>query len=131
MIQKFIERFLSQETKIKAVLSKAHPANYEALVHSLIEVLTVQPEDDFDSKPDPERIVCIDHGDDQGTLLFIVGETDYQPSTYWALTVNYGSCSGCDTLQSISEYSNKKPTKTQVGEYWTLMLHLLQSMKQI
>lgn len=43
-------------------------------------------------------------------------------------TNDYGSCSGCDTLLSISHYDDGFPTEEQVNEYMTLSLHLVQRM---
>lgn len=50
-----------------------------------------------------EKIVEIDHGDWQGTLLYVIPLDTYQPSDYEYLmtSVGYGSCSGCDTLQHL------------------------------
>lgn len=50
-----------------------------------------------------EKIVEIDHGDYQGTLLYVIPLDTYQPSDYEYLmtSVGYGSCSGCDTLQHL------------------------------
>ena len=39
---------------------------------------------------------------------------------------DYGSCSGCDLLESIREYDGGLPTEEQVKEYMMLELHLLQ-----
>ena len=36
------------------------------------------------------------------------------------------SCSGCDTLLSISEYGDGLPDDSQVNDYMDLCLHLLQ-----
>lgn len=43
-------------------------------------------------------------------------------------TNSYGSCSGCDTLLSISRYDTEFPSEEQVNEYMTLSLHLFQRM---
>lgn len=52
---------------------------------------------------DTTEITEIDGGDYQGTLLFLVPFNTYQPSynEYLMTYVYYGSCSYCDTLQSI------------------------------
>jgi len=50
-----------------------------------------------------DKIHEIDDGDYQGTLLYIIPFQTYQPAEneYLMTFVNYGSCSGCDTLQAI------------------------------
>lgn len=128
MIAEFVERWEKNKGLLRDKFATAHPANYESIVKSVVEIL--HDEDEYDS-PDPLRIHCIDDGDWQGTLLFVVGATGYQPSTYWAVKVGYGSCSGCDTLQAISGYSDDPPTEEQTGDYMTLALHVVQGLKEI
>lgn len=54
---------------------------------------------------DLDNITEIDDGDYQGTLLFLIPFDTYQPSEaeYFMTYVDYGSCSVCDTLQSIQD----------------------------
>ena len=42
--------------------------------------------------------------------------------------VDYGSCSGCDTLQSIQSFSGDKPTDSQLKDYMTLCKDLVCNM---
>jgi hypothetical protein len=75
--------------------------------------------------------VVIDHGNYQGTLIFIVGETGYQPSRYWYCGVYYGSCSGCDTFEAVRgyrDYDQPAPPR-EIEGYLTLALHMLQSIE--
>lgn len=77
--------------------------------------------------PDPERIHQIDDGDYQGTLVFVIGAQGYQPSTYWATSVGYGSCSGCDALEDAWGYGDQHDYE---GLY-SLTLHMLQGAERI
>ena len=79
--------------------------------------------------PDPERIHEIDDGDYQGTLVYIIGDDSYQPNQYWYVRIAYGSCSGCDTLESIRNYDGGPPKESQVDDYMTLCLHIIQQLK--
>jgi hypothetical protein len=128
MIQGFVNRFLSDDgqAQLRAAFAK-HPEDYTAIVKAVVQVVSVEDYDD----PDPERIHRIDDGDYQGTLVFVIAAKGYQPSDYWYVKVGYGSCSGCDTLQSISNYSDAPPTEEQVKEYMTLALHVVQGMKKM
>ena len=127
MIQEFVDRFMAAEADLLARFSAAHPASYEEIVRAVVE--TVRGEE-YDS-PDPERIHEIDDGDYHGTLVYVIGAGGYQPSDYWYVKVGYGSCSGCDTLQAISGYSDEPPTAEQAREYWTLALHVVQGLKRM
>ena len=130
MIQKYVDRCMAAG---KSVLPRKHPESYAELVKWTIEA--IRDPDEY-NEPDPERIHVIDDGDYQGTLLFVIGATGYQPDQYWCVKVNYGSCSGCDTLQSIrDDYSNfeerESVTDEQAHEYWMLALHLVQGLKEL
>ena len=71
---------------------------------------------------DLNHITMIDNGDYQGTLLFVIPFKTYQPceSEYLMTYVGYGSCSGCDTLMSITGYKSGPPTEEQVSDLLTL-----------
>lgn len=120
MIKEFIERWEINKNSLRTSFSTSHPESYENLVQRVISIL---------EDPDPERIHKIDDGDYQGTLVFVIGEKGYQPSAYWYVKVEYGSCSGCDTLESIRSYSDETPTEEQVNDYMTLALHIVQGLK--
>jgi hypothetical protein len=128
VIQAFVQRFDSQREVLLQKFRESHPKDYMAIVRAVVELLSDVYE--YDS-PDPERIHQIDDGDYQGTLLFVVGAQGYQPSTYWAVTVGYGSCSGCDTLEAIRDYSDGDPTEEQAKNYLTLALDILRGLKRI
>lgn len=85
------------------------------------------------TKYDIDKITVIDDGDYQGTQLFFIPTTAYQPdaSEYLWVSNYYGSCSGCDTLQAINDYEDGLPTPEQVQEYMGLALHLIQRMKPL
>ena len=126
MIPEFVTAWDRRKGEVEAKIKAKHPESYGELVRWVVEILN---DDASYQSPDPERIVEIDHGEYQGTLVFVIAEDGYQPSTYWAVRVYYGSCSGCDTLQSISGYSDDLPTDVQVADYMTLALHVLQGIR--
>lgn len=127
MIQDFINRWENGgRDRCKSAFSGAHPSNYAAVLKTLIDSLF--PEADYHD-PDSSRITTIDDGHHQGTLVFVVAAKTYQPDDYWYTKVNYGSCSGCDTLQRIQEWDDGLPTEQQAADYTTLALHMLQGMK--
>lgn len=129
MIDKFVKAWDEKKDKVRAQFAAAPPRSYEEIVKAVVEILA--DEDEYYA-PDPGRIHCIDDGDYQGTLLFVIAANNYQPSKYWAVYVSYGSCSGCDTLQAISDYSyGEPPTEEQLNDYMTLALHILQGLKEI
>lgn len=128
MDMELVNRFdATGRTALTALWSMNNPQSYDDIFTELCKVLKHAG---YPSGPDPERITVIDHGECQGTRVFVVGESGYQPSTYWIACVSYGSCSGCDTFERISEYSDTvTPEKT--AEYVTLALHMLQSMRRV
>lgn len=124
MIQPFIDRFIASEAKIRERLATKHPEGYIDIVRLVVEHIAEEGE----YHPDPQRIHQIDDGDYQGTLVFVIGAEGYQPHDYWYVRVSYGSCSGCDTLQGITDYSGESPTAEQVNDYWALALHVAQGL---
>jgi hypothetical protein len=126
MIQAFVNNFMANKEKLRTEMTK-HPENYLELVKWVIAVLD---EDEEGRKPDAEKVHVVDDGNYQGTLLFLIPETTYQPSDYWFVKVAYGSCSGCDTLEHIRGYRHGyTPTPDEVNQYLTLMLHVVQGLK--
>lgn len=79
---------------------------------------------------DAGKITQIDNGDYQGALIFLIPMNTYQPTEYEYLMtyVDYGSCSGCDTLQAIQDWGEKKLTEPQVKDFMTLCRDLVCSI---
>lgn len=125
MIQEFVDRFMLAKQEMVAALELAHPESYDDLVSRVVKVCAGEA---YYEVPDADRITVIDHGEYQGTRLYIIAAQGYQPSIYWFIFVSYGSCSVCDTFLSIRDYDDEHPTSKQANEYWTLMLHMVQSM---
>ncbi len=131
MIGLFVTRFDAARDKLREQFRATRPDDYDALVKAVI--VAIGDGEERYREPDPERITRIDHGDYQGTLLFVIGAGGYQPDTYWATKVGYGSCSGCDTLQAIHEDGvyGEPSTDEQVRQYMELALHIVQGLKEI
>lgn len=79
---------------------------------------------------DSNRITEIDDGDYQGTLLYVIPQYTYQPCEYEYLMtyVSYGSCSYCDTLQSIQDFRSNEVSKEQIDGFMRLCKDLLTAM---
>jgi len=129
MLMDLVARYDDKKEELRAKLAVAHPS-YEDIVKYVVE--TVTDPDEYDSL-DPNRIHVIDDGAYQGTLLFVIGAKGYQPSKYWSVYVDYGSCSGCDTLEGIRRMSGygDLPNEEQVKDYMTLALHIVQGIREI
>ena len=127
MEKEFIERWEADKHLVEEQFKTEHPACYKSIVTAVVKVLT---SGEYGS-PDPERIHEINDGDYQGTLLYLIADNSYQPSDYWFVKVSYGSCSGCDTLEGIGNYSSEPPDEDQVKQYMTLALHIVQGLKPL
>lgn len=129
MIQAFVNEYMKNKELVREAFSAKHPENYEDIIR-----IVWQYASELDtSLPYTGKIHTIDDGDYQGTLLFLIPEGEWQPSTYYYVLVNYGSCSGCDTLQGIQSecYSCEVPNEKQIEDYMTLTLHIVQGIKVI
>lgn len=93
--------------------------DYDELVKVAFDVIYNQNNESLGRGLDTEHITVIDNGEYQGTLLFLIPFDTYQPSEseYLLTYVGYGSCSGCDTLQWIYDYTEGKK---QVDELLSL-----------
>jgi len=129
MIQEFVKAWESRKGEIEAMFRAKHPEDYAEIVKAVVMILNADSED-YD-RPDPERITGIDHGHYQGTLLFVIAGSGYQPDNFWFVKVGYGSCSGCDTLERIRDYDDAPPSDEQVADYMTLALHIVQGLKPL
>lgn len=129
MINEFVERFMKNKGAVRAIFEAQHPSDYSAIVAAVVNAVTDSDADG--NAPDSGRIHCIDDGDYQGTLVFVIAAKGYQPSAYWYVMVDYGSCSGCDTLEAIRGYTEEPPTESQVDQYMTLALHIVQKLRKM
>ncbi|HSE44242.1 MAG TPA: hypothetical protein VLA89_02825 [Gemmatimonadales bacterium] len=129
MIQTFVDRWEQNKHIAEDEFRREAPQSYTAVVKAA--VLAIKGDAYDEHNLDPERIHVIDDGHYQGTLLFVIGAEGYQPSTYHAVAVSYGSCSGCDTLEAIRGYSDEPATDDQIAQYMTLAMHIVQGMRQI
>lgn len=95
----------SEENKsiLRDSFKKECPSSYKEIIEKIIPVISTDTYGEH--ALDQSRIHEIDDGNYQGTLVYIIASKGYQPSVYYAVYVNYGSCAGCDTLQSIVTYS--------------------------
>ena len=129
MITKITDKFIENSEQVKQKLREgSNSYSYVELVKLVLE--TVKNEDAYRTF-DTDRIHQIDDGEYQGTLVFVIGATEYQPDDYWYVKVGYGSCSGCDTLAAINSYGEGRPTEQQVQDYYTLCLHIAQGLRQM
>jgi hypothetical protein len=128
MIQTFVDRFMAATETLKKEFREKRPEGYTGLVTRLIEAITDVEYTEYN--PDPKRITVINHGDYQGTMLFIIAAKGYQPSKYWSIFVDYGSCSGCDAFEANQGWDDEIPEK-EVDGNWTMMLHMVQGMKVV
>lgn len=131
MIEALTAAWPQIEAKLTEKYTAAAPGSYDAIFADLVEAW---PDDEYERRPDPERITTIDHGDYQGTRLFIVAAEGYQPYTFWSCAVSYGSCSGCDAFEAIrddSYWNDEGPTEQAVKDYVSLARHMLQAVKEV
>lgn len=101
--------------------------SYDDLIKLVVNCILNSEDDRWDA----EEITTIDNGDYQGTLLFLIPANTYQPCEYEYLMtfVGYGSCSGCDLLQSIqNNWSHERLTYEQIKDFMMLCKGLVENM---
>lgn len=130
MIKEFVNAWNKNKDKLREYFEtheQIEYVDYGKLVNLILD-LVVNPEIDYGEWINVREL---DDGHYQGTLVFIFHRKTYQPSiSDYAFTyVDYGSCSGCDTLQRIWSYHHGLPSEQQVKDYMTLCLHIIQRCK--
>lgn len=101
--------------------------SYADLVKFAFEKIYNTGMTNYGKKLDVDRITEIDNGDYQGTLLFVIPFKCYHPGEddYLMTYIGYGSCSVCDTLQSIQDFSEDTLTGEQVKDFMNLCKDIL------
>lgn len=128
MIQQVIKQFDQNRDKLKLRLSNENNiSSYRDLVNILLSVISDEDNLDFDY----EELTSIDHGHYQGTEIFIFPVKEYQPRDYYYFCVDYGSCSGCDTLQHVLYDYCDNETQKKIDGLFTLCLHMAQSIRKL
>ena len=135
MIQEIIKKWEENKYKLEEYFSTTKQekfASYEAIVQQIFELVINSDEDSYE-RFNVNKMTVIDDGNYQGTQIFIIPKDTYQPNIddYLITHTYYGSCSGCDVIEGIRNYSSGLPTEQQVKEYMILALHLVQKMKRI
>lgn len=128
MEMEFVKQFEEHKSEVRDWISNMkehHSLRYSDLVENLFRICFEEWNE--------INMVEIDHGHYQGTKLWFIPRDTYQPSyDDYVWTMNYyGSCCGCDTLQSIQgiSWDDEKPSEEQINDYMMLMLHLVQNIK--
>ena len=135
MIQEIVNIYMKHKEELRKQFAEKHPEDYKEIVKMVFELIEKHSDGLSYTNlncPDTSKIHEIDDGSYQGTLLYLVPDSGYMPSGYYYVFINYGSCSGCDTLEGIRQYEgDKKPDEQQIKDYMTLCLHIVQAIKVI
>ena len=121
---------LNNNELLNHVLNKNENDPLEYLEYKDLVKLTVMFILNDENEWSANKIKEIDDGDNQGTLLYLIPEDTYQPdsSEYLMTFVEYGSCSGCDTLQRIQCFLDTKSRDKSIDDLMNLCKDLICNM---
>jgi hypothetical protein len=110
--------------------TQLNTCDYRYLLSLVVEHILNPGLPSSESRWSARKITTIDDGDYQGTLMFLIPKDCYQPSEseYLLTFIDYGSCSGCDTLMGIQGLDNVPPTEQQLKDYMVLCKALVENM---
>lgn len=142
MIKEFVERFDANRDNLREAFKKYHERigddeeyafddwkiEYKDIVKEVVKVIH-DPNGYSFKEPDPERIHEIDDGHYQGTLVYVIAASGYQPDEYWYVRVSYGSCSCCDALEYAT--SSTRTVEQTLDDIMLLALHIVQGMRKM
>ena len=124
-LEKWDKNKTALENEIRKNYKKYMTCAYIELVKSVVNFVMNDENNSSFNRWDAERIHEIDDGDYGGTLIYLIPTDDYEPSAsdYLVTFVEYGTCSGCDTLlylQSLIDCDAASFTDNQIKEYMQL-----------
>ena len=121
---------LNNNKLLNHVLNRNDDDPLEYLEYKDLVKLTVMFILNDENEWNEDKIKEIDDGDYQGTLLYLIPEDTYQPnsSEYLMTFVEYGSCSGCDTLQAIQCFLDTKDRDKNIDDLMNLCKDLICNM---
>ena len=121
---------LDNNKLLNHVLNKNDDDPLEDLEYKDLVKLTVMFILNDENEWDANKIKEIDDGDYQGTLLYLIPEDTYQPNSaeYLMTFVEYGSCSGCDTLQGIQCFLDTRSRDEGIDDLMNLCKDLICNM---
>lgn len=134
--------FINQWDKNKQVLrnyfkttNQSEYSEYIDIVKALFKYCITTGEFGYE-KWNTDDIIVLKGNGCEGDILFIINEVEQYSLGDSVLTgIDYGSCSGCDTLMRIRSinYENDEglPTKEQIDQYMLVCLHLVQKLRYL
>lgn len=130
MLKYCLRKWNENKKKLEEELLKDPDLNsceYKHIVKKVVDIILNTNENNPWSSA---SITEIDNGDYQGTLLYLIPRDTYQPSEYQYLMtyVDYGSCSGCDTLQGIQNCSDETISEDQLKDFMSLCKDIVTNM---
>ena len=137
MVQEIIKKWDERKNNLESYFRSAKQGDdsltYTKIVKKMFELVINDEDNNRYKNYNIEKMTIIDDGDYQGTQIFIIPKDTYQPSVsdYLITDTYYGSCSGCDTLQAILDYTDEPYTDEQVKDLMTLALHLVQKLRTL
>jgi len=134
MIAALVEQWNARQEVLRAKYSTQHPGSYSAILQDLLTLVLTAPVDFRYGSLDASKVVRVDHGDYQGTEIYLIPLSTYQPSAedYVWFSNEYGSCSGCDAFSAVRDNYGRwddPPNEKQTEGYMSLALHMVQRMK--
>lgn len=139
MIQQFVKQWEANKHKLETHFKVYPPKEYTDIVKALFRLIITtvyKSESDNDQYGiDIDALTLLNHGSFCGTLIYIIPLKTYYPDRgeYIVTSVDYGSCSHCDTFERVMQdfYYEKTEvlTKKQLEGLMTLALHIVQETK--
>ena len=105
-----------------------HYTRYSRIVESLFNICFVDEENN--SLFDTSKMVQIDNGEYQGTLIYVIPYDTYQPNIHQHVYTHiyYGSCNLCDMLGIVLNQDN---INDQVNGLMSIALQFVQRIKKM
>lgn len=129
MINELIPQWEENKHRVRQWVSETPMSqiDYLSIVKAVFRLAIIKTMDGF-YEWNHDGVIESEFGAYSGNSVYLIPSHDYNAETIVATHTAYGSCSGCDTILSISRYEDGLPNSEQVDEYMTLALHLVQKL---
>lgn len=129
MIQRFVDAWERGKKPLRLFFQEK-PGSYDDVVVAVLSAMRFAvPEGERIHFPDPACTTVIEGVDYHGANTYILSTTGGgEPE--WYVRVSYGTCSHCDTLDSIEYGDTLESREEAIDQCMALALHIVQNIRE-
>jgi len=129
VIQRFVDAWERCKKPLRLFFQEK-PGSYDDVVVAVLSAMRLAvPEGERIHFPDPACTTVIEGVGYQGVSVYVL-RTSEGDDPEWYVRVGYGTCSHCDTLDSIEYGDTPESREASIDQCMTLALHIVQNIRE-